>query len=321
MNKNKIAMAVIGGVAAALALVAGVLIWMEDDSQAEFRDELEAQVARRDRNSSAKKETEDAYRANAKALSDWAERAHGFVSEQGVRSTDTSQDPAAFKQQMVEDARAFSKLPEESSSKIVKEDFDFGYRQYIGKEGAEIPKREDLPRLQREWYDIVRFTDILVKCGAAELVGVKIAEKAAPEPQGARGGRRPAQQQKDPSAAYPSTESTYVFTFLARPAALVRVLNALAADDRFFAVDAMTFEQASDPLVQMLGGDKEKEQGRRGGRRRRRGAEAEEPAPEADGDAAEIARKGLVTDPATCTPFTVNMTVSTLEFAAREEEK
>lgn len=320
MNKNKIIMAAIGGVAAALVLVVGVLIWMEDDTQSELRDELEAQVARRDRNSGAKKETEEAHLGNAKVLSEWATSAHTFVSEQGsVREFDPNLDPAAFKQQMVEKAREFSKLPEESSVKIVKEDFDFGYRQYIGKDGTEIPRKEDLPRLQREWFDISHFTDTLVKCGATELIGVKVAEKPA-EPQNERGGRRSAQQ-KDPAAAYPSSETTYVFTFLARPAALVRVLNSLAADDRFFAVDSMSFSQASDPLVQMLGGDKEKDQGRRGGRRRRRGAEAEEPAPEAEGEAAEIARKGLVTDPATCTPFTVTMTVSTLEFTAKEEAK
>jgi len=320
MNKNKIVMAAIGGVAAALVLVVGVLIWLEDDTQAELRDELEAQVARRDRNKAAKKETEDAHRDNAKALSEWADRAHAFVADQGDgREHDPMLDPAAFKQQMVEKAREFSKLPEDSSVKIVKEDFDFGYRQYIGKDGTEIPKKEDLPRLQREWFDIAHFTETLVKCGATELVGVKVVEKSA-EPQAAKGGRRPAQQ-KDPAAAYPSSETSYVFTFLARPVALVRVLNALAADDRFFAVDSMSFSQANDPLAMMLGGDKEKDSTRRGGRRRRRGAEAEEQAPEAEGEAAEIARKGLVTDPATCAPFTVTMTVSTLEFVAREEEK
>lgn len=317
MNKNQIAMAAIGGAGALAAAVFGVLVWLEGDTQEELRDNLEANRAKRARYAHAVKATEDAHKANGEAAKKWAGAAYGFAGTQGSWRRDPSQEPAAFKQQMMEEARAISKLPKDAAAKIVKEGFPFGFNAYIN-EGA-MPKRDDLPKLQREWDDIVRICHILVDCGVAELTGVSVAEAEAPA-ETPRPGARRAQQKKDPADAYPSAKESYVVTFLARPAALVGVLNALATDNRFFAVSDLVFEQPNDPLLMMLGGDKEKEKqgGRRG--RRRRGAVEEEEKP-LEGEAAEIARKGLVTDPAVCAPFAVSMKISTLDFSPKEDKR
>ena len=317
MNKNQIVMAAVGGAGALAAAVFGVLVWLEGDTQTELRDSLEANRAKRARYAHAVKATEDAHKANAGAAKKWADGAFDFACSQDSGRRDPSQEPAAFKQQMMEEARAISKLPEEAAAKIVKEGFPFGFNAYIN-EGA-MPKREDLPKLQREWDDITRICHILVDAGATELTGISVAEAAEPAA-APRPGMRRAQQKKDPADAYPSVKESYVVTFLARPAALVGVLNALALDKRFFAVSDIVFEQPNDPLLMMLGGDKEKEKqgGRRG--RRRRGAAEEEETP-LEGDAAEIARKGLVTDPAVCAPFAVSMKISTLAFAAKEDKR
>ena len=169
---------------------------------------------------------------------------------------------------------------------------------------------------------MVHFTEILLKSGATELTAVTVVQPPKPveENKPRRGGRGPSRSAEKVNP-YPSTEKNYEFTFLARPEALIKVLNAVASDkDRFMAIDSISFEQADDPLKKILGeGEKEKKDNaggrRRGGRRSGglldSGKEEEE----------DVIRKGLVTNPETAAPFTVVMKVSTIVFAKADDAK
>ena len=326
MNKSKLTMAVIGGVAGLLAVAIGVLVWLEADAHDVKDAELASARSRAAGNASANPAVTKARKENEKALVDWAKASYAFVAERSARAIDPSQEPSAFKQQMMDEQRALAKLPEDSETKIIKETFYFGdaFRDFISQ--GSMPKKEDMPRLQRQWDDLMHLAEVFLKAGVSELTDVSFKAVAAAEPVVAergrgRGGR--GAETVDAKAAYPSSEETYVVKFLARPEALVSVLNALATDEkRFMSVVLRRFEQAGDPLVAMLGGgDKEKDGG--GSRRRRsRAVEFTEAATDGEGAEAEVARKGLVTDPKTCAPFTVTLEVTTYDFVpAGEEEK
>jgi hypothetical protein len=319
MNKNKMVMAVVGGVAAVVVLGCAVMIWFASDECDEALMEREGAIGECRRAAGISGDDAKTYDKNRETLVAWADELSKFVVENGRRDLDPSQEPAAFKQQMVEDAAYFRALPQETTKKIVKADFDFGFKAYVN-EGT-MPSKTDLPVLQRKWDDVVRFMGIMLKSGVTEVtsivdLGGTVAEDSQ---QNQRGGRKP-NKKATPADAYPSTSLSYEITFLAKPTALVATLNALAADKRFITVDSLAFEQAGDPLIQKIGGEKEKESasgGRRGRRRRR--AQEEEQQPQEGQE--EAVGKGLVTDPSSMIPFTVKIRVSTLDFAAKEEKK
>ena len=115
---------------------------------------------------------------------------------------------------------------------------------------------------------------------------------------------------------------SYTVEFLARPLALVTVINEFARNERFIVIDSLTFARAEDALGKMLGG-KDKEDARsprtRGrGRNRGRGAQEDQPA---EGGEEEVRRKGLVIDPVSDTPFTVTMKITTYDFGTGASEE
>ena len=313
MNRTRIAMCAIAAVAAVATVAVGATIYFETDERDELLERLEGQRSRRNRNAGADKTVAEAAKANEEKTAAWAKAAYAAAEAAGARPADTAVNPVAFKSLMVEQAREFAKLPgtAEGTGRIVKDEFGFGFDAFV--KASAIPQPGELPRLQRQWYDVMRFLRMAAAAGVGEILSVSAAGTPSPaEPQTRRrGGSR--KEQADP---YPAIEEKYVFKFNARPAALVKLVNALTADGRFYAIDTMSFEQEGDPLAAMLGAglDTEPAGGRRGRRRRgaRRGAENEEAKEGEDGDTP--AKKGLVTDPASCAPFTVTFAVSTLEF-------
>lgn len=319
MNKTRIAMCAIGAVAAIATLGVGVMIYLETGERDELLESLEGQLSRRNRNAGADESAEKAAKANEEKVSAWAKSAYAAAAASGARPADTATNPVAFKSQMVEQAREFAKLPgtAEGTGRIVKDDFGFGFEAFV--KGDKIPGDGELRRLQRQWFDVMRFLRMAADAGAGEILSVS----AMPESAATAGERvaRGARRQKEAADPYPSTEEKYVFKFTARPAALVKLVNALTTDGRFYAIDTMAFEQEGDPLATMLGAGADKEQsgGRRGRRRRGARREAEETAGTPDGeDGKPQTKKGLVTDPAICAPFTVTLAVSTLEFAGAQ---
>ena len=324
MSKNKLVMCVIGGVAGVLALAIGWLVYSESDAQEAKRAELQTQQSAISQNAWADPKAAKAHKDNKKAIDDWADDAFKRVSEMARPNPHRGEAPAAFRLRMFKKQRELMKLPAGSETKIIKDTFYFGerFKDFIDPNTAANPAEADVPALQREWGDVVHFTEILLKSGATELTAVTVVQPPKPveENKPRRGVRGPSRSAEKVNP-YPSTEKNYEFTFLARPEALIKVLNAVASDkDRFMAIDSISFEQADDPLKKILGeGEKEKKDNaggrRRGGRRSGglldSGKEEEE----------DVIRKGLVTNPETAAPFTVVMKVSTIVFAKADDAK
>ncbi len=319
MNKNKIVMGSIGGVAAVAALVLGYLTYAAWEEKVENEDTLEGQKANVKRLSNAKiapsAASVKAIEENHKTLAIWFDKAFD-VASRGDKAFPRL-TVAEFCNQLREEAIEKRALPGGVNGKLVDEDFAFGFRELS--EGS-LPKPETLPTLQRQWDDIKLFVDTLATNGAVQLVSVEKSDvKAAeeqprPAPPPPRGRNTRQQQVEEKPLA---DAQTYTIVFLARPLALVKTINEFARTERFIVVDSLVFERATDALGDALGGkDKEEARPSRGrGRGRGRGRASEEEA-SAEGES-EVRRKGLVVDPVTDVPFTVTMKITTYDFGTK----
>ena len=310
MNKNKTIMAGIGGVALVALGVIGYLIFSAQGQKTDIADEFEGLLGNAERaNAGAIPPTQEsitALEANAKTLKDWYAEALEQVSA-GDLTIETGIYPASFKKIMVDGARRLSKLPGEAEEgRFVKKGFNFGFPLITS---GNMPEPEKLPMYQRQWAEVYHFVSLIAESGALELQNVTIAEhKVVEPPKPQKGNRQPkVAEEKAPLAAI----ETYSFKFTARPPALVGVINRLIEEERFVTVDALSYMRADDALATILGGGKEKEASGKRNKRKNRRSEASE---EAEGEEQAANKKGLVTDPMTGVPFTVEITLSTYDF-------
>ena len=235
---------------------------------------------------------------------------------------DADVNEAAFKQKLVDEARALSSLPGGVEGKIVKPDFAFGFPDFVT--GDKIPEKEKLPQLQRQWADIRTIVESLAGCGIVEIA--RIEPILAKQPQAGeqpKDAKKPKKRKKkgaeEEKPAY--TEEKYVVEFRTRPAALVKAVNALATCERFIVVEALDFSREGDTIGKALGeGDKRgagaEQQSSRPRRRRRGAAEAEFGADAAEQEGAANADKGIVNDPAKEDPFLVRASIATYDFGS-----
>ncbi len=320
MNKNKIIMSAIGGVAGVIILVLGYLAFSTYSEQTEMEESLEASKQNVRRMNAAKippvEASVKAIDENRDKLTTWFNEALALASR-GDAETKSGVTVAAFKQEMVDDARELAKLPGTANGGVlVAEGFGFGFKDIIT--GGRMPEADKLARLQRQWAEIKLFVETLAACGVSQLTDIAVGDKPAVQPKPAarpsRGNRRTKNVKKEATTHTPDGQC-YELHFLAKPAAFVRVLNALGSASRFVAVDDFAFLRADDSLATVLGGGKEKAAAgaQKGGRRRRASARetAETNQPE------EIAKKGLVTDPATAAPLTVTLKLTTFDFGSQ----
>lgn len=317
MNKNKIILSAIGGVALVAVLVSGYLIYSGLDEQSMKVDDLEGAQGNVSRINAAKVAPTDAsVRAivsNRVALATWLDETLALASAGDFR-VDAGMTPEGLKQLMVDEARELAKLPAGGVGPLVKEDFGFGFNDIIA--GGAIPPREKVALMQRQWREVKLFTEVLSKSGAVELTGVTVVEAAAPapeqetKPKNGRGRKRVAEEKADPV-----TQQAYELKFLARPAALVRVLNAFAVNDRFITVDGCDFARETDTLMDIIDVSKDKEVKSLRNRAARRRRPNKPEAVSDEGSAEEEAnKKGLVTDPAMDLPFIVTLKLTTFDF-------
>ncbi|MBP5791246.1 MAG: Amuc_1100 family pilus-like protein [Kiritimatiellae bacterium] len=320
MNRNKIIMLSVGGVAFLAVIGLGAMTYLGWESKTELESDLESAKNNVERINRAaivpEQKSVDAIKANAKALREWREAAYMLVS-QGDRVEDPSITPEAFKQTMVEDARALSALPGVGDSRIVPEEFDFGFKSYII-DGA-MPAKEGLPVLERQWREVVAFIKALSAAEVNALVSVVVEPASVAkveEPEQPR-TKKPPRGKKVEKKPDPTVVQGYSLTFLARPASFVRFLNALALDERFTVVEDFTITRQDDSIASVLGVSKADPAagGRRSGRRSRR---SEEVQPDADDGAP--GKKGLVVDPMREPPFTVTMKIVTYDFGSKAGE-
>ena len=316
MNKTKITLLAIGGVALVGTLALGYLIyssWSEKGETDESIGFLEDDARRL---SSLKvypsQESVRATDANRKAYADWCELATSLASAGDMRFETTT--PASFKSFINDEAKRYSEMPGSVAGRFVKNDFGFGFDEYILK-GA-LPAASDLPRLQREWYDVSTFLNLLIDAKASSVVELAFVKEAAKEAEDVSPKNRKKKQKKaeDDSAKPDITRFNIVFT--ASPVSLVAVANAIAANPRFIVAESCSFVRDSDEIAVKLG---EKTGKKQSSGRRRRGAEEAAPAA-AEGE--ELT--GPVTDPATAPDFKVTMRVAVYDFRTKstpQEEK
>jgi hypothetical protein len=316
MNKSKIILASIGGVAGVAVLALAYFIWSALSGKSEISDELSAFQNAAERYSRQPvypgADSIKAVEANREKLVEWKDEAMKLASRGDLVFDPTT--PPALKDLMLADAKRFSSLPGSAEGKLVKADFAFGFKDYIT--GGALPGEKDVPLLQRRWNDIVQVLDMLVAAGATEIVDITVKPKEVEKPKvddRRRRGRAPAKK-TEPKVKEPSKE-TYVFTFLARSEAIVKALNALAVCQRFMVVDSLSFARDTDALAMALGDGKKSEQTafRRGRRGRRGFAAAEE-------EEKKEEENPIVTDPLMDPPYKVTASVSTYEFHSLEEE-
>lgn len=325
LSKNQIVMLSIGGVALVASLALGYLAFSAYSAKSEASENAE-------RDSSAVRSllgaaispdasSVAAVNKNRDALAGWTEAAISTASA-GDRALATDVNEAAFKQKLVDEARALSELPGGVDGKIVKPDFSFGFPDFVT--GDKLPEKEKLPQLQRQWADIRTLVETLQACGIVELVRIEptlVKQPAVAEQQPKETKRRNRRRKADEEAKPAYTEEKYAIDFRAKPAALVKVVNALATSQRFIVVESLDFARESDMIGKALGeGDKrgaDAEQQSSRPRRRRRGAEqAEFGADAAATDAAAEADKGVVNDPDKEEPFLVKAVVLTYDFGS-----
>ena len=322
MSKNQIVLLGCGGVTLLCAAVLGYLAFDAYSSKAEAAETLEGAKSTIQRLLHAEISPDNssvlALNKNRDTVSGWSEAALSTMSA-GDRAIRDDVNAAAFKQQLMDEARVMSNLPGGVDGVIVKPDFAFGFAGYIT--GGEIPVKEKLPQLQRQWGDIRFLVETLAECGVVEIVRIEpsasaaaksATDEAAQEAKPKKSKKR-AKGAEEEKPAY--TCEDYAVDFRAKPAALVKAVNALATAGRFVVVKSFDFVREGDMIAAALGeGEKNSASQPTSSRRRRRGQAAEEAAPAAAEE--DQSKKGLVNDPANEGPFLVKMVVSTYDFGS-----
>lgn len=339
MSKSKIALAAAGGVSAVAVLAMCVVLWLAFSAKTaalegdvESRTEgLESVVGEAKRLSTGKiypgPESVKAVSADVERVAEWRKDAVLFA-QRGDRVFEKT-TPPAFKSFIVRDAKRIAALAGAVDGALVQPDFEFGpFKPYIAE--GKMPEEAQLQELQRRWDDISGFAELLSANGAAELVSVDFRNTSAEaekekerDSAQQRRNRRGAQQQAERNALKTSSHA-YTFVFRARPNALVKILNAMAAGERFVVVDSLSFERGSDALLAALGGeDKSKANAQQmsGRRRRRRGGEDGQPRVDPAAVVAAAKKDGIVTDPFLDEPFTVTMAINVYDFNSLAEEE
>ena len=329
MNRNKMILAIIGGVIGVAVLATGYLVWsaysaktvaLEGDDM-EGIDGLEQVTAKVE--GLAKKpvypcvQSVQAIESNRAQIVAWKDEARKLAA--GGDRTFAATTPAAFKSFIVDDAKRIGALKGATGAPIVKPEFGFGPFASFITEGN-MPEEARLPELQREWDDVALVMELLATNGAVEVVDFQFATRPAPEvkEEAVKGKKKPAKG-KDAQADFAATVSayTYTFKFTTRPSGFVKTLNGFATSERFIVVDNFSIVHERDAVSDALGGGEKKQDaqpagGRRGGRRRATAAAEEN----AEGKAAV---GGVITDPAQDDPFKVEMTLSVYDFRSQEQ--
>ncbi len=309
MTKTKKLLAIVGGALALIVVVAAYLAYraygekvvaLEGDYE-EGTDGLETCLVKAEQLSRKSiyptSGNVKALKAAASTFATWRDDAERLVAAGDRKLEPTT--PAAFKEFLRRDA------------KRIDAEFEYGpFKDYIN--GGAMPSEAELGTLQRQWDDVATVADALKGAGVEKFVSLAvIKDEAAAKPATSPKNRKPAKKNAKASekSAVPKA-MRYEFSFVARPAALVKALNALTVADRFVVVESLGFQHDQDSLASALAGEKKAEA--RSSRRARRGAEATVEAEKPVGNV-------KVADPVTDPPFTVNLKFAVYDFNSLEE--
>lgn len=328
MNKAKIVLAASWGVIALAVLVAAYFTWdafsrksaefdgdEENEGLSTYVDKVVSLTGKKPFPSKANKDRLD---ENRKLVEDWRERARK-AAEAGDWRADATCTPAQFKEVLVRDAKRIVSLPGSEAGTLMKPDFGFGpFKPYLG---DTLPPKDQLAKLQRQWYDITSLIDVLVTNGVKQVTDLQVVERKADEAKSESKSKAKAKRKGGNETDKGPSIETYKLTFVASPEAFVNVVRQLSFQERFTTVDGFEFARERDVIVEAMGGEQKKQQGdavAAGGRRgRRRGGRDAEPK---EDDKAKEKRGAIVFDPETDSVFKVDLTVSVCDFRTLEDD-
>lgn len=315
MNKTKITLISIGGAAAAVALVLGWFAFSGWQETSEKAVDLEDARSNGERLAGQKvrpcAESVKAIKAKEAGYAEWTDKARALAASGDVAYEQTT--PPAFKAFMVEGAKRLADLPGAVEGKLVARDFAFGFNEFIT--GGLLPTAADLPRLQREWHDVVMVVDVLAASGVSsvnEITLVREAPKPVEAP--AKGRGRKGKQAAEAKPDYAATVMTVEFR--TDPEGLVAALNAFTTNRSFIVAENLSFVRTADEIGEKIGGAKKPDEAK-GGRRpgRKRLSAADQLAAKAAEQQAQAEFKGgVITDPQETADLKVSLKVSVYDF-------
>lgn len=318
MNKNQIILSAVGGVSGVVVLALGWAAYSTWNEYSAMSADLEQANSTISTLQTAPVEPSDRaikeIRANTELLEKWKLESVNLVSKGDVR-VDGKISPEGFKQLMVQQARELADLPGGVDGKLVKQDFGFGLDEYIT--GGAMPPREKLVGLIHRWGEEKSIIELFAKCSVTELLQFSAVEKQVrkePEEDANRRQRGRRRRKPEKNSEMPKEESiiqqSYNIRFVAKPASMVKVFNALASNDRFIIVDSFSFSKEKDTIAELIGEENKSKEttGRKSRRRGRQAPKTEQPASE---------KKGLVIDPTLDLPLVVSMKITVFDFGTK----
>ena len=258
-------------------------------------------------------------KTNAAAYVQWHETARALAARGDKAFPEETE--TVFKQRLQAEVRRMRELPGGAEGgKIAPPTFFFGFDKYLG-DGGVLPARADIPRLASQLDTITHVVDLCAKAGVLEIKSVVRVEPASNEddedsrPRSRKKKRKAAKAEDAPEF----TSLDYSFEIAARPAAIVKVLNAITSDERFMVVSNFSLRESADQIVAKLDAvaaeENKKSAPRRRGRRGR-GADSDFNPEEANADSKA---DRLVVDPELDAPILMAFKLSTYDFGSKTE--
>jgi len=304
--------------ATGVALAAGALGWFLYDAyngRIEQEEELEQQISAFRRFNDApvfpSSKTISESKTNQASLVAWFDAARAYASR-GDRKI-AEETPPIFKQRLAATVRKMRSLPGMVGGKIAAPGFQFGFDAYLG-DGGVLPDVKDVPRLAAQLDVIKHIVATLAKSGALEIKELNRIEPPPPEETQAKGKKKLSKKEKKVEEGPKPTSLEFGLSFLARPDAIVKILNAFSSDQRFIMVKNFAFKATVDDIVTRMDADaaaKAAAAANAGGTSRRRRRAASEAAP---AENVEIKTGGLIADPEFGSPIQVDMTIVEWDF-------
>ena len=324
MNKSRIILSVTGGVIALATLTLAFFTWcafsdrtaaFEGDGENEGLETVVGQMSglmnKKPYPSAANKKRID---ANVQALEDWYVSVRRAAAK-GDWCADSECTTAQFKETIVRGAKAVSALTGADGKPFVPSEFTFGpFKDYLA---DKMPTKEQLARLQRQWYDFQSFVRLLSTNGVVRLTDFQSVAQEGPKDEVKVKTKVKAKAKESEDGRQPSAE-TYLLTFLANPAAMLDIVRVLSFQDRFTVVENLAFARERDVIGEVLGGEEKKESAApAGGRRGRRRVVVEEPK-----EGGEKKEGGsVVFDPERDATLNVTLRVSVYDFRSLEDDE
>jgi hypothetical protein len=183
---------------------------------------------------------------------------------------DENLTPATFKQNLQKTVRSLSRQPGIRNGSVVKQDFHFGFDQYLG-ESNQLPKREDVARLTTQLGMIETISRELYSAKILSLDAIKrdafddaaVVTEEEPNRDDRRRRNRPpsnsGQKVEQPQSVAKQVhipdglveKESFTFEFTATAESYVAALNKLSSMDMFVVIVESTFAKTGDQLKKL----------------------------------------------------------------------